>query len=132
MNDFVVQLQETLKEMGIGILRVEKADLENQQYTLTVAEDLDCSGLSVCDEQICVYDEGFVSGLFKSFTGNEYSVREVDCWCSGDRGVQIRREVKMNIEVRTEQIDKLTESLYNILNGKKRCAIRIARKLSRR
>ena len=85
VNDFVLQLQETLKEMGIGILRVEKADLENQQYTLTVAEDLDCSGLAICDEEICVYDEGFVSGLFKSFTGNEYDVKEVDCWCSGDR-----------------------------------------------
>ncbi len=85
INDFVLQLQTTLKDMGIGILRVEKANLELQEYTLTVAEDLDCSGLPVCDEEICVYDEGFVAGLFKSFTGNEYDVKEIDCWCSGDR-----------------------------------------------
>lgn len=85
VNEFVLQLQSTLKELGIGILRVEKADLEKQAYTITVAEDLDCSGLSICDEEICVYDEGFVAGLFKSYTGNEYNVKEVDCWCSGDR-----------------------------------------------
>lgn len=85
VNEFVLQLQMTLKDMGIGILRVEKADLERQEYTITVAEDLDCSGLPVCDEEICVYDEGFVAGLFKSFTGKEYNVKEVDCWCSGDR-----------------------------------------------
>lgn len=85
VNDFVLKLQSTLKDMSIGILRVEKADLETQHFVLTIAEDLDCSGLSICEEEICVYDEGFVSGLFKAYTGNEYSVTEVDCWCSGDR-----------------------------------------------
>ena len=84
-GEFVVELQDILKERKIGILRVEKGDVENLKFTLTVAEDLDCSGLPVCDEQICTYDEGFISGLLSAHTGKEFSVKEVDCWCSGDR-----------------------------------------------
>jgi predicted hydrocarbon binding protein len=85
LNDFVLKLQNTLKDMGIGILRVEKADAQANEYILTVSEDLDCSGMSICDEEICVYDEGFISGLFLAFTGKEFNVKEIDCWCSGDR-----------------------------------------------
>jgi predicted hydrocarbon binding protein len=82
---FVAELQDVLKQLKIGILRIEKGDVENLTFTLTVAEDLDCSGLPTCDEQICTYDEGFISGLLSAHTGQEFSVKEVDCWCSGDR-----------------------------------------------
>ena len=84
-NDFVADLQEVLKSMKIGILRVEKGDLENMNFTITVAEDLDCSGLPVCDEEICTYDEGFLAGALAAHTGKKFQVKEVDCWCSGDR-----------------------------------------------
>ncbi len=84
-NKFVVELQELLKKLKIGILRVEKSDLENMNFTLTIAEDLDCSGLPASDETICTYDEGFISGLFSEYTGKSFDVEEVDCWCSGDR-----------------------------------------------
>jgi len=82
---FIKELQELLTTLKIGILRIEKSDVEKLEYTLTVAEDLDCSGLPVCDETICTYDEGFISGLLESFTGKKFDVKEVDCWCSGDR-----------------------------------------------
>jgi len=84
-NDFIADLQEVLKSMKIGILRVEKGDLENMNFTITVAEDLDCSGLPVCDEEICTYDEGFLAGILAAHTGKAFLVKEVDCWCSGDR-----------------------------------------------
>lgn len=84
-GEFVAELQDVLKQMRIGILRVEKSDEENLAFTLTIAEDLDCSGLPVCDERICTYDEGFLSGLLGAHTGKEFSVKEVDCWCSGGR-----------------------------------------------
>ncbi|MEI6875236.1 MAG: 4-vinyl reductase, partial [Spirochaetota bacterium] len=51
--DFIQQLTDLLQKLKIGILRVEKLDLENGRFTLTVAEDLDCSGLPVSDETIC-------------------------------------------------------------------------------
>ncbi len=82
---FVQELEDLLSTLKIGILRVEKSDLEKMEFTLTVAEDLDCSGLPVCDETVCTYDEGFISGLILEFSGRKVDVREVDCWCSGDR-----------------------------------------------
>ena len=84
-NEFVVELQELLKKLKIGILRIEKSDLEKMNFILTIAEDLDCSGLPVSDETICKYDEGFISGLFSEYTGKKFKAAEVDCWCSGDR-----------------------------------------------
>ncbi|MBF0231757.1 MAG: 4-vinyl reductase [Desulfamplus sp.] len=84
-NNFITQAQELLSTLKIGILRVEKSDLVDMKFTLTVAEDLDCSGLPVCNETICTYDEGFISGLLTEYSGKEFDVKEVDCWCSGDR-----------------------------------------------
>jgi predicted hydrocarbon binding protein len=85
LNAYVNVLQEGLKALGIGILRVEKADTTKLQFTLTVEEDLDCSGLPFVGEEICAYDEGFIAGLLGAYTGQEFAVREVDCWCSGAR-----------------------------------------------
>jgi len=82
---FIKELQELLAALKIGILRVEKSDLEKQEFTFTVAEDLDCSGLPFSDETVCTYDEGFLSGLLLEFSGKKFDVKEVDCWCSGDR-----------------------------------------------
>ncbi len=82
---FVQELEDLLSTLKIGILRVEKSDLQKMEFTLTVAEDLDCSGLPVCDETVCTYDEGFISGLILEFSGKKVDAKEVDCWCSGDR-----------------------------------------------
>ena len=81
-----------LKKLKIGILRIEEADLEKMKFTLTVAEDLDCSGLPASDETICTYDEGFISGLLSEYTGKNFSAKEVDCWCSGDRVCRFKAE----------------------------------------
>jgi uncharacterized protein len=84
-DEFIARLQSTLREMGIGIVRVEQADLEKGAFVITVSEDLDCSGLPELDYEICVYDEGFIAGLLESFSGSPFVVKEVDCWCTGDR-----------------------------------------------
>jgi uncharacterized protein len=84
-HEFIENLQEILKNLGVGILRIEKSDLEKLTFTITVAEDLDCSGLPVCDEEICTYDEGFIAGLLSAYSKREFTVKEIDCWCSGDR-----------------------------------------------
>ena len=84
-NEFIAQLQRVLREQSIGILRIERVDLESLQITLTVAEDLDCSGLPCTEEVVCHYDEGFIAGLLEVYTGKPFSVKEVDCWASGDR-----------------------------------------------
>ena len=85
LNGFVGELQRVLKELGVGVLRVEKADAEKGEFTLTVSEDLDCSGLPDIGLEVCNYDEGFIAGIFYKYTGITFKAKEVDCWCSGDR-----------------------------------------------
>jgi len=82
---FLADVQKRLREWGIGLLRIEQADFERFELVLTVAEDLDCSGLPVTGETVCEFDEGFIAGIFHEYTGREFAVREVDCWASGER-----------------------------------------------
>ena len=82
---FVANLQRALEELKIGILRMEAFDTDTGNLILTVGQDLDCSGLPITNENVCVYDEGFIAGILEAYTGKKYDVREVDCWASGDR-----------------------------------------------
>ncbi|AFM26156.1 V4R domain-containing protein [Desulfomonile tiedjei] len=84
-DEFLAELQDKLRSLGIGILRVEYADFEKMRFTLTVSEDLDCSGLPVVGETVCDYDEGFIAGILYAYSQKEFDVTEVDCWASGGR-----------------------------------------------
>ena len=84
-HGFVEQLQKTMKDLKIAVLRVESFNEETGELILTAAEDLDCSGLPATGEMVCQYDEGFISGLLYAYTGKNYLVREIDCWANGDR-----------------------------------------------
>ncbi len=85
LTDLVKSIQENFKKLGIGIFRIEEVNEDASTFTMTVDEDLDCSGLPDTSDEICVYDEGFIQGILESFTGKKFSVREVDCWCAGAR-----------------------------------------------
>ena len=91
-EDFISQLQEKLSSLRIGILRIERADLQDGKLQLSVYEDLDCSGLPVTNEQVCVYDEGLISGILEYYTDMPFTVREVDCWASGERVCRFKAE----------------------------------------
>jgi predicted hydrocarbon binding protein len=94
LNLFVAQLQQQLLDLGIGILRIEDADVEKLKFTLVVAEDLDCSGLPVSGETVCDYDEGFIAGVFEAYTGKPFEVKEIDCWSNGSRVCRFSVKVK--------------------------------------
>jgi len=85
LNVFVANLQKIFLDFKIGILRVEEFNSGSGSIVLTVEQDLDCSGLPVTSENVCVYDEGFIAGILEAYTGKKYNVREVDCWANGDR-----------------------------------------------
>ena len=85
LDKFIANLQKTLQDLKIGILRIESINEETGEIVLTVAEDLDCSGLPITGETVCDYDEGFIAGILGYYTGKRYTVREIDCWASGDR-----------------------------------------------
>ena len=54
-SDFVAKVQAALEEMNVGILHVERADMDKLEFTLTVAEDLDCSGLPDLGHVVCTF-----------------------------------------------------------------------------
>ena len=94
--EFLKKLQASLKEMKIGVIRVESVTDGAQKLMLTIEEDLDCSGLPELDYEICVYDEGFIAGILENFTGRPYNVKEIDCWCTGDRTCRFSADMIMN------------------------------------
>ncbi|MDR2355589.1 MAG: 4-vinyl reductase [Clostridiales Family XIII bacterium] len=85
VDEFVGKTQQVLRDKRIGVLRLEEALLDEGRVTLTIDEDLDCSGLPELDYETCIYDEGFVSALFECFTNNKWKAEEIDCWCTGAR-----------------------------------------------
>ena len=93
-NEFVSHLQKILEESKIGILRLERFDPATGEATLTVGEDLDCSGLPITGETVCNYDEGFLAGVLKVYTKRNYVVTEVDCWDTGSRVCRFEAKVK--------------------------------------
>lgn len=93
-DDFIAQLQTVLSQSKIGILRIEKFDAATGKAILTVAEDLDCSGLPILGETVCNYDEGFIAGILSEYTGKKYIVTEIDCWATGDRVCRFEAHIK--------------------------------------
>ncbi len=99
LNDFLASLQKSLEVHKIGILRIEKFDPNTGEVVLTVEEDLDCSGLPVTGDYVCNYDEGFLAGVLKEYTGEEYVVKEVDCWASGSRVCRFEARIHHQMKV---------------------------------
>ncbi len=89
-NAFAAQLQESLRENRVGIFRIEEASLDDRIFQITVAEDLDCSGLPMSNETVCDYDEGFIAGILEAYAGEPIRVKEIDCWASGARVCRFR------------------------------------------
>ena len=96
LDIFVANLQKALEKWKIGILRIEAINEKAEEIILTIAEDLDCSGLPITGETVCNYDEGFLSGILNVDTGKLYRVREIDCWVNGDRVCRFKCNVEHN------------------------------------
>lgn len=92
-DGFVANLTDNLLLYGIGVLRIEKADIERLSFILTVSEDLDCSGLPYTGVTVCDYDEGFIAGIMHVYTGRLFAVKEIDCWGTGDRACRFTVDV---------------------------------------
>lgn len=80
---FIAHVQQQFKDLGVGILRIEESDELALTMTLTIEEDLDCSGMQAIGRTLCQYDEGLLAGIFESYTGKSVKVREIECWGTG-------------------------------------------------
>ena len=84
-DTFLVNLKKLIEHLKIGVLQLEAFNADTGSVVLTVGQDLDCSGLPDTNENVCYYDEGFISGILGAYTGKKCEVREVDCWASGSK-----------------------------------------------
>jgi uncharacterized protein len=84
LDEFTATVKTTFKNMLIGNVEFDSIDLDSGKLVITVAEDVDCSGLPNQGKEVCVFSEGLISGLLEAFTGKPFSVREASCWASGD------------------------------------------------
>ena len=96
LNKFIAQLHDSLVDLSIGILKVEKSDAEKLSFVVTVSEDLDCSGLPIKGVTVCDYDEGFIEGIFSVYTGKSFDVKEIDCWTTGERTCRFTIDQRIN------------------------------------
>ena len=94
VDEFLAHLRTVMEECRIGILRIEKFDTEIGNAVLTIGEDLDCSGLPITGETVCNYDEGFIAGILKVYTKQDYVVTEVDCWATGSRVCRFEASIR--------------------------------------
>jgi len=93
LKELLNKLAELLYDLKVCILRVEGSEPDKDEFVLTAAEDLDCSGVPEFGWPICQYDEGLVAGILSKFTGKPVVVREVDCWATGDRVCRLAAKV---------------------------------------
>ncbi len=93
-SQFIAQLQKVLEQRKMGILRIEEFDYDTGKATLTISEDLECSGLPVTGKTVCNYDEGFLAGILNAYTKKDYIVTEVDCWATGSRVCRFEAHIK--------------------------------------
>jgi len=94
LNKFIAQLHDVLLDLQVGVLKIEKSDVENLSFIATVSEDLDCSGLPIKGVTVCDYDEGFIEGIFEIYTGKKFFVKEIDCWTTGERTCRFSIDLK--------------------------------------
>lgn len=93
-NELVKILQDSFEDLKMGVLRIESMSEDPLEVTLAVGEDLDCSGLPELDYEVCRYDEGFIAGILGMAYKKKFSVKEIDCWCTGDRTCRFLAKVR--------------------------------------
>ena len=85
LHRFVEGTINTMRELGVGILSVTKADLENHLIVLQVNECITCAGIPAVDKTVCDFEAGVVSGILGAFLETSVTVVESKCWGAGDQ-----------------------------------------------
>lgn len=97
LDEFLKQLKDVLVEFNLGILEIEKVEVDDKsgpRLQLSMSEDLDCSGLPDIHHATCSYDEGFIAGILRTYTGSDFEVKEVACWCLGNQNCRFEASLR--------------------------------------
>ena len=84
-NKFIANLTKILRDLKIGILRMENYNPQTGGIVFTISQDLDYSGMPMTDEKASVYNEGFIAGILEAYTGKTYNIQKTDCMEKGKR-----------------------------------------------
>lgn len=85
LREFITQLQVMVKDLKIGVLDMEKINLEEKEFTFTMSEGLECSNTSELDFDVCTFNEGFIASIFECFTEVPFNVKEIDYVSRGSK-----------------------------------------------
>jgi predicted hydrocarbon binding protein len=84
LQDFITNLQRTIRSLDMGILKIEKLDKETLGFIFTLTENLDTSGTPMSGKNSCAFTEGFFSGIFEHYFNRSFNVKEIECVGNGD------------------------------------------------
>ncbi|MFH0961515.1 MAG: V4R domain-containing protein [archaeon] len=77
-------LTKLFRELGLGMLEIEKGEGRNEMLRINMRESLSASGLPPVGINMCYLETGFVEGFFSQFYGKAVSAVEVKCSGMGD------------------------------------------------
>lgn len=93
-EDFFKQLSCIFLQLKIGKSSVEQYHSKTGEITVSIENNLECSGMDSYCKTVCKFDEGFLSGLLEAYTGEEYTFKEVDCWAYGSAACRFIGTIK--------------------------------------
>lgn len=94
LNELVTKVTDLLKALKVGLLRVDKADVEKGELLITVDECASCAGVPDIGKPICHFEGGIIAGILEEFTGKEVEAKEIKCWAMGSGTCQFEVKIK--------------------------------------
>jgi uncharacterized protein len=85
LRAYVAAIQKLCRQLSIGLVVAEKADLSEGHLILRVDECVSCAGISGTSGPICHFEAGMVGGIVRVFLGADVRATEVKCNAVGDK-----------------------------------------------
>jgi len=86
LNKFFTAVINQVRNLGIGIMDILQADIDNGFIEIKVNECVTCAGSPNIGERVCHFEAGFISGILEAFVGKSVNVLETKCNCMGEEG----------------------------------------------
>lgn len=94
LDELVAKTTQLLKTLKIGLMRIDKADMEKGEFLITVDECVSCAGTPDIGEPICHFEGGVIAGILEDFTGKEVEAKEIKCWSMGHQTCQFEVKIR--------------------------------------
>ena len=86
LDKFITAVANQIKSLGVGIMEILVAYIENGYLEIKVNGCVNCSGSPNIGERVCHFESGLISGILEAFVGKTVNVLESKCNCMGEEG----------------------------------------------